>query len=287
MDVLNPLSCNSINSNSSLLSCINPVYLTMNNQTESYALELQNEDKFQISKNIHDRDIENIQHDSHTQERNNSKNADTNKNSQNSENNKVILYPYFLCDYCKKISDTCYFCYNKECNFNKKIQQFLLYNQPNNLTLDEIVSHCEDNYIYEENIDNFNRIYDPYVTRCKINDVFINGKKIKKDHPGFCKYCILSDSSWDSNFYERNNSRYRGHMINTHGIHPFDIKVKIPDSGVFCYKWVRNHWFETSGFFCPYENCNKAFAIGEKSHGFHEYLRHWNKFHIVEESNNM
>ncbi|ODQ44658.1 hypothetical protein PICMEDRAFT_13325 [Pichia membranifaciens NRRL Y-2026] len=193
---------------------------------------------------------------------------------------KVAPFPFFLCEYCQKISDTCYFCYNRPCNFIRKLQQFQLYNQPNGFTIDNVVYHCDNDYIYEENVDNKDRIYDPQITRCKIEDEFVNGKKTKKDHPGFCKYCTMYDENWDSNFYERNNSRYRGHMINTHGIHPNGAICKMPDTGYFCYKWVRNHWFETSGFFCPYPNCNAAFAIGEKGHGFHEYLRHWSKVHV-------
>lgn len=190
--------------------------------------------------------------------------------------------PYFLCNYCEKISDTLYFCFAKPCNFERKVAQFQLYNQPNNYTVSEIIKHCNKDYIYEENVDNFNKRYDPYITRCKVNDEFdTKGKRIKKDHPGFCKYCSLNDKlTWDANFYERNNSRYRGHMINTHGIHPNGNTAKMPTAGCYSYKWIRNHWFESSGFYCPYDNCKMAFTIGEKGHGFHEYLRHWAKNHV-------
>jgi hypothetical protein len=196
------------------------------------------------------------------------------------ENFRVAPHPYFLCDACQKISDTCYFCYILPCNFDRKLKQFQLYNKPNNFSLQQIIDHCDKSYIYEENIDNINRVYDPYITRCRIEDEYVDGKKIKKDHPGFCKYCLMSDDSWENNFYERNNSRYRGHMINTHGIHPNGTKCRMPENGIFCYKWIRNHWFETSGFICPYPNCSDIFTIGEKGHGFHEYLRHWSKCHV-------
>lgn len=191
--------------------------------------------------------------------------------------------PTFVCRYCQKISDSCYFCYGQPCNFDKKLKQFHLYNEPNNFTMQDVVNHCDPKYIYEENVDNVDRIYDPYITRCKTDDDIIsdgNNKKIKKDHPGFCKYCTLSttDHNWDTNFYERNNSRYRGHMINTHGIHPNGKVALMPQHGMFCYKWIRNHWFETSGFLCPY-GCGESYTIGEKGHGFHEYLRHWSKCH--------
>lgn len=188
--------------------------------------------------------------------------------------------PYFLCEYCQKISDTCYFCLNQTSNFERKLYQFQLYNEPNNLPIEEVVKHCDKSFIYEENIDNADKIYEPYITRCKVEDEYdVEGKRKKKDHPGFCKYCIIEGAQWDSNFYERNNSRYRGHMINTHGIHPNGTRCKLPETGVFCYKWIRNHWFETSGFFCPYIGCNEPLTLGEKSHGFHEYLRHWSKCH--------
>lgn len=190
--------------------------------------------------------------------------------------------PTFVCRYCQKISESCYFCYGQPCNFERKLQQFRLYNEPNNFSMQEVVEHCDKRYIYEENVDNTDKIYDPYITRCKIDDDVINGRKTKKDHPGFCKYCTLIDDRWDSNFYERNNSRYRGHMINTHGIHPNGNVAKMPESGMFCYKWIRNHWFETSGFICPY-GCGENFTIGEKGHGFHEYLRHWSKYHANNE----
>ena len=187
-------------------------------------------------------------------------------------------YPHFLCDGCQKISDTCYFCFQKEPNFKRKVNQFELYNQPNKVDINDVVRNCDKNYIYEENVDNVDKIYDPYITRCKIDDDIVNGRKVKKDHPGFCRYCLLMDD-WNENFYERNNSRYRGHMINTHGIHPNGSRVKLPANGIYCYKWIRNHWFETSGFYCPYDGCLETFTIGEKGHGFHEYLRHWSKKH--------
>ncbi|OUT22360.1 hypothetical protein CAS74_002077 [Pichia kudriavzevii] len=136
--------------------------------------------------------------------------------------------PYFLCEYCQKISDTCYFCLNQTSNFERKLYQFQLYNEPNNLPIEEVVKHCDKSFIYEENIDNADKIYEPYITRCKVEDEYdVEGKRKKKDHPGFCKYCIIEGAQWDSNFYERNNSRYRGHMINTHGIHPNGTQDKL------------------------------------------------------------
>lgn len=193
--------------------------------------------------------------------------------------------PYFLCNYCEKISNTLYFCYAKPCNFDKKLSQFKLYNEPNNYHITDIIAHCGRDFVYEENVDNINKDYDPYITRCQNEDEYNpkTGRKIKKDHPGFCKYCSLVDEvTWDSNFYQRNNSRYRGHMINTHGIHPNGGTVLLPTAGCYAYKWIRNHWFESSGFYCPYKNCKLPFTIGEKGHGFHEYLRHWSKHHVDE-----
>lgn len=184
------------------------------------------------------------------------------------------------CSKCFKVSKTSYGCANQIVKRLPNIDLYKEYNTPNGYTLDYAMKHGDKKYVYLAS--EAKNKYDPLVKRYTL-DVQYNskGKKMKRDYPSLCPFCKVTDTKkFDSLFYERNNSCYRGHLINTHGINSLGEFVKLPTSGFVCYKLGKNSWSETVGFKCPYENCDACFLRGDKTHGFHEYIRHWNRSHL-------
>ncbi|GAV30500.1 hypothetical protein PMKS-004014 [Pichia membranifaciens] len=184
------------------------------------------------------------------------------------------------CKSCFKVSKTSYGCAKQIVRHLPNIRLYKEYNTPNGYTLEYAKEHGDSQYVYMAS--EVKNEYDPLVKRYTM-DIQYNskGKKLKRDYPSLCPFCKVSDTrKFDSLFYERNNSCYRGHLINTHGINSMGEFAKLPESGFVCYKLGKNSWSETVGFKCPYENCNYCFLRGDKTHGFHEYIRHWNRWHI-------
>lgn len=184
------------------------------------------------------------------------------------------------CSACFKVSKTSYGCANQIVKHLPNIELYKEYNTPNGYTLEYARKHGDSQYVYLAS--EVKNEYDPLVKRYTL-DVQYNskGKKLKRDYPSLCPFCKVSEArKFDSLFYERNNSCYRGHLINTHGINSMGEFAKLPESGFVCYKLGKNSWSETVGFKCPYENCDFCFLRGDKTHGFHEYIRHWNRSHI-------
>ncbi|ODQ48016.1 hypothetical protein PICMEDRAFT_122506 [Pichia membranifaciens NRRL Y-2026] len=184
------------------------------------------------------------------------------------------------CKSCFKVSKTSYGCAKQIVRHLPNIRLYKEYNTPNGYTMEYAKQHGDSQYVYMAS--EVKNEYDPLVKRYTM-DIQYNskGKKLKRDYPSLCPFCKVSDSrKFDSLFYERNNSCYRGHLINTHGINSMGEFAKLPESGFVCYKLGKNSWSETVGFKCPYENCDFCFLRGDKTHGFHEYIRHWNRSHI-------
>lgn len=184
------------------------------------------------------------------------------------------------CSKCFKVSKTSYGCANQIVKRLPNIDSYREYNTPNGYTLDYAIKHGDKKYVYLAS--EAKNKYDPLVKRYTL-DVQYNskGKKMKRDYPSLCPFCkVTNTKKFDSLFYERNNSCYRGHLINTHGINSLGEFVKLPTSGFVCYKLGKNSWSETVGFKCPYDNCEACFLRGDKTHGFHEYIRHWNRSHL-------
>lgn len=191
-----------------------------------------------------------------------------------------IRFAHHRCEGCFKISKQGYGCSKQLIKKLPNLQAFKEYNTPNGYTLDYVREHASSEYIYLYS--EVTNDYDPLIKRYStIPPPASKGKKMKRDYPSLCPFCEVTDHrKIDDLFYERNNSCYRGHLINTHGINSTGDVVKLPTSGFVCYKLGKNCWIETSGFRCPYDDCKACFLRGDKTHGFHEYIRHWNRFHI-------
>lgn len=184
------------------------------------------------------------------------------------------------CDGCFKVNRVSYGCSKQLVERLPNIDAFKEYNSPNKYTLKFAIQEGSPEYCYVNS--EVNTRYDPSIKRYSTKILYSSkGKKLKRDYPSLCPFCKVSESkSFDSLFYERNNSCYRGHLINTHGINSTGERAKLPKSGFVCYKLGKNSWSETVGFKCPYKDCNQCFLKGDKTHGFHEYIRHWNRCHI-------
>lgn len=184
------------------------------------------------------------------------------------------------CDGCFKVNRVSYGCSKQIIERLPNIDAFKEYNSPNKYTLKYAIQEGNPSFRYVNS--EVKTRYDPSIKRYSTKVLYsAKGKKLKRDYPSLCPFCKVSESkNFDSLFYERNNSCYRGHLINTHGINSTGERAKLPRSGFVCYKLGKNVWSETVGFKCPYENCNQCFLKGDKTHGFHEYIRHWNRFHI-------
>lgn len=184
------------------------------------------------------------------------------------------------CNGCFKVSRNAYGC-SKQIVFKlPNIKSYQEYNSPNGYDLTFALNNGDPKYKYIQS--DVRTQYDPLVKRY-LNDVQVNknGKKMKRDYPSLCPFCKISDNKrFDSLFYERNNSCYRGHLINTHGINSTGEFAKLPTAGFISYKLGKNSWSQTIGFRCPYDGCNSCFLRGDKTHGFHEYIRHWNRTHL-------
>lgn len=198
---------------------------------------------------------------------------------------RKIEHSSHICDGCFKITKTSYGCSKQLVPTLPNLKTFENYNSPNGYTLEFAQKHGSDAYIYIST--EMKNDYDPKIKRYyKKQQYTESGKRLKRDYPSLCLFCKVSDvRSFDQLFYERNNSCYRGHLINTHGISSSGEVAKLPQSGFVCYKLGKNIWSETVGFRCPYEGCNVCFLKGDKTHGFHEYIRHWNRSHISHKQN--
>lgn len=184
------------------------------------------------------------------------------------------------CKKCFRISKLSYGCANQIVEVLPNLKLFQEYNTRNGYTLDFANQNGDPNYVYldSEVTTDYDPVVKRYSTKIQYNS---RGKKLKRDYPSLCPFCKVTDTKkFDSLFYERNNSCYRGHLINTHGINSTGEYAKLPRSGFVCYKLGKNSWSETYGFECPYQGCNLCFLKGDKTHGFHEYIRHWNRSHI-------
>jgi hypothetical protein len=184
------------------------------------------------------------------------------------------------CNGCFKVSNSSYGCSRQLIKKLPNLEAYKEYNTPNGYSLEYSKKHGDPQYIYLDS--EVKTSYDPLVKRY-LNGVQYSpkGKKLKRDYPSLCPFCKVSEGrKFDSLFYERNNSCYRGHLINTHGINSTGEVALLPQSGFVCYKLGKNTWSESIGFKCPYEYCNVCFIKGDKTHGFHEYIRHWNRYHI-------
>lgn len=186
-----------------------------------------------------------------------------------------------MCDGCFKINRVSYGCSKQLVKNLPNIDAFKEYNSPNKYTLKFALENGNSNFSYVNS--EVKTRYDPSIKRYSTKILYSSkGKKLKRDYPSLCPFCKVSDTKkFDSLFYERNNSCYRGHLINTHGINSTGERAKLPKSGFVSYKLGKNSWSETVGFNCPYNNCDQCFLKGDKTHGFHEYIRHWNRCHIM------
>ena len=184
------------------------------------------------------------------------------------------------CDGCFKISKTTYGCSNQILNRLPNLKSYTEYNTPNGYNLEFAKKHGDPNFVYQRSEQN--TYYDPAVKRYSLEPEYDSkGRRMKTDYPSLCPFCKVTPSRGiDDLFYERNNSCYRGHLINTHGISSKGESAMLPTAGFVCYKLGKNSWTETFGFKCPYSDCTKCFIRGDKTHGFHEYIRHWNGKHI-------
>lgn len=185
-----------------------------------------------------------------------------------------------VCDGCFKISKSSYGCSKKILKRLPNLKAYKEYNTPNGYTLEFAEKHGDPSFVYQRSEQN--TVYDPAVKRYSLQPEYdTKGKRMKTDYPSLCPFCKVTPSrSIDDLFYERNNSCYRGHLINTHGISSKGEFARLPTAGFVCFKLGKNSWTETFGFKCPYKDCNKCFIRGDKTHGFHEYIRHWNGKHI-------
>ncbi|KAG0673227.1 hypothetical protein C6P42_002906 [Pichia californica] len=185
-----------------------------------------------------------------------------------------------ICDGCFEISKVSYGCSKQIIKQLPNVKIYKEYNTPNEYNLEFARIHGDSEYVYIES--EAKTGYEPHVKRYSTEIQYnAKGKRMKRDYPSLCPYCKISESKkFDSLFYERNNSCYRGHLINTHGVNSKGDVVKVPNSGFVCYKQSKNGWSKTVGFKCPYNSCDTCFLKGDKAHGFHEYIRHWNKVHL-------
>ena len=183
------------------------------------------------------------------------------------------------CEGCFKVSKNTYGCIKQIIDRLPNLKSYREYNTPNNYSLEFVKHFGNKNFEYLES--EVKTLYDPMIKRYITEDQYNSkGKKIKRDYPSLCPFCkVTKGEDIDSLFYERNNSCYRGHLINTHGINTNGQFVKLPKSGFIGYKMGKNCWIETFGFRCQYDGCDMCFLRGDKSHGFHEYIRHWSSCH--------